>query len=342
MNVGTEAFQDGFWIPGAIGTFSGYFIANPADSTHPLASVPGNAEADLTLGLVGVSEHDQTFNGPVTGRRWKIIRPYVQDDWRITKDLTLNLGLAWDIAPPITEAHGRMADYVPSTGVGQLLVANQNGVGASAGIHTDWTALEPRIGAAWKVLGSDKTVLRAATPFITTPFGARVHKAYGRTRLSLRRAITLVWHKIPESCLRLPRPSGAQPPPRFAPPTAATPLPALLPPKAFRFLRPRQVSRPLPERSLPNPRDFKHGAVPAVQRERGAADPRERRAHGGLRRLARQPHPGRGQCHQHQRTVRLHGRLVHPRLRCWWRSLRFALRRRQRYPGVRRSRQNQI
>ena len=161
MNVGTEAFQDGFWIPGAIGTFSGYFIANPADSTHPLANVPGNAEADLTLGLVGVSEHDQTFNGPVTGRRWKIIRPYVQDDWRITKDLTLNLGLAWDIAPPITEAHGRMADYVPSAGVGQLLVANQNGVGASAGIHTDWTDLEPRIGAAWKVLGSDKTVLRA-------------------------------------------------------------------------------------------------------------------------------------------------------------------------------------
>jgi hypothetical protein len=153
MNVGTEAFQDGFWIPGGIGTFSGF--------SGPTASVPGNAEADLVLGLVGVSEHDQTFNGPVTGRRWKIIRPYAQDDWRVTKDLTLNLGLAWDLTTPISEAAGRQADFVPQAGsVGRLLVANKNGVGGSAGIKMNKTAFEPRIGWAWKVHGSDKTVLR--------------------------------------------------------------------------------------------------------------------------------------------------------------------------------------
>jgi hypothetical protein len=153
MNVGTEAFQDGFWIPGAIGDFSGY--------SDTVTSVPGNPEADLVMGLAGVSEHDQTFNGPVTGRRWKIIRPYVQDDWRITKDLTLNLGLAWDLTTPITEAAGRMADYVPSTtGAGELLIANQGGVSSSAGINMNWTAFEPRIGFAYKLLGSDKTVVR--------------------------------------------------------------------------------------------------------------------------------------------------------------------------------------
>jgi hypothetical protein len=152
MNVGTEAFQDGFWIPGAIGTFSGF-----RDAT---ATVPGNPEADLVLGLVGVSEHDQTFNGPVIGRRWKVVRPFVQDDWRITKDLTLNLGLAWDLTSPISESAGRMADYVPSTGAGQLLVADKGGVSSSAGINRNWTAFEPRIGFAYKLLGSDKTVVR--------------------------------------------------------------------------------------------------------------------------------------------------------------------------------------
>jgi hypothetical protein len=147
MNVGAEAFQDGFWIP--LGSFS------------------GNPEADLTLGYVSISEHDQTFNGPVTGRRWKIIRPYVQDDWRLTKDLTLNIGLAYDLSTPITEAAGRLADYIPPTiatgsfaTTGELLVANQNGISGSAGVHMDWTALEPRVGAAYKLLGSDKTVLR--------------------------------------------------------------------------------------------------------------------------------------------------------------------------------------
>ena len=151
MNVGTEAFQDGFWIPGAIGNFSGYSDSN--------VSVPGNSTADFLMGLVGVSEHDQTFNGPVTGRRWKIYRPFVQDDWRVTKDLTLNLGLAWDVTNPITEVDNRMANYDTTTN--QLLVAGQNGVSRSAGVQKSWTAFEPRIGLAYKMFGSDKTALRA-------------------------------------------------------------------------------------------------------------------------------------------------------------------------------------
>ncbi len=149
MNVGTEAFQDGFWIISAFGNFTGLSSAN----------VPGNTEADFLLGIPGVAIHDQTFDGPVTGRRWKIYRPFAEDDWRITPSLTLNLGLAWDMTTPVSEQHGRLANYIPSTE--QLLVANQNGVSSSAGVNMDWTALEPRIGAAWKFFGSDKTVFRA-------------------------------------------------------------------------------------------------------------------------------------------------------------------------------------
>ncbi len=141
MNTGTEAFQDGFWIIGNGGFFT------------------GNPEADLLMGLTGLAIHDQTFNGSVMGRRWKIYRPFVEDDWRVMPSLTLNLGVAYDLTTPITEAHGRMANFVPATQ--QLLIANQNGVSSSAGVNMDWTGVEPRIGAAWKVLGSDKTVIRA-------------------------------------------------------------------------------------------------------------------------------------------------------------------------------------
>ena len=151
MNVGTEAFADGFWLVGVVGNFTAGSVGN--------VSVPGNPEADFLLGLTGGAIHDQTYDGAVTGRRWKIIRPFVADDWRVVPSLTLNLSLAWDMTTPITEEHGRMADYIPTTN--QLLIANQNGVGASAGINMDWTALEPRVGAAWKVMGSEKTVLRA-------------------------------------------------------------------------------------------------------------------------------------------------------------------------------------
>jgi hypothetical protein len=61
MNELTNAFQDGFLIP---------------------FGVSGDASADLLMGTIGLGIHDQTFLGATTGRRWKMFRPYAQDDWR--------------------------------------------------------------------------------------------------------------------------------------------------------------------------------------------------------------------------------------------------------------------
>jgi hypothetical protein len=137
MNVSTEGFQDGYWI------FSGLWTGEPM--------------ADFLLGLPSLAIHDQTFDGNTTGRRWKMSRPYIQDDWRVTKSLTLNLGLAWAMVTPISEAANRQADFNPANG--QFLIAGKN-AGPDAGIQMDWTALEPRVGVAWKVFGSQKTIVR--------------------------------------------------------------------------------------------------------------------------------------------------------------------------------------
>ena len=127
----------------------------------------GDPEADLLLGQFGGAIHDQTYDGATTGRRWKMYRPYVQDDWRATPNLTLNLGLAWSLVTPVTEAHNRMANFDFQTG--KYLVAGPAVAGCTicvqpngaAGIQFDKTALEPRIGLAWKALGSEKTSVRA-------------------------------------------------------------------------------------------------------------------------------------------------------------------------------------
>jgi hypothetical protein len=137
MNVLTQGFQDGYWI------FTGFWSGDP--------------EADLLQGLPSLAIHDQTFNGDVTGRRWKLFRPYVQDDWRVSKNLTLNLGLAWAIVTPESENHNRQADFNPATG--QFLIAGQN-ANSYAGIKLDKTAFEPRIGLAWKPFGKANTVIR--------------------------------------------------------------------------------------------------------------------------------------------------------------------------------------
>jgi Carboxypeptidase regulatory-like domain len=150
MNVLTNAFQDGFWVFSSLWSGS----ANPA----PGAPQGGDAMADFLLGFPDVAIHDQTFKGATTGRRWKLFRPYIQDDWRVTSDLTLNLGLAWALVTPITEAQNRQANFDFVTGVTLIPRVNSDG---RVGITMDKTALEPRIGLAWKPLGSQKTAVRA-------------------------------------------------------------------------------------------------------------------------------------------------------------------------------------
>jgi carboxypeptidase family protein len=149
LNVETNSFQDGFFLD--FGTYT------------------GDAAADMLLGQVLGAIHDQTFLGATTGRRWKLFRPFVQDDWRVTKDLTVNLGLAWALSSPVTESHGRQANFNFATG--KLLIpgplSNQGGCSfcvlsdGAAGVQFDKTAFEPRIGFAWKPMGSQNTAVRA-------------------------------------------------------------------------------------------------------------------------------------------------------------------------------------
>jgi hypothetical protein len=147
MNVETNAFQDGFFIN---------------------FGLTGDATADLLLGQLGGGIHDQTFFGATTGRRWKLFRPFVEDNWRVTKDLTLNLGVAWALVTPITEARNRQANFDFNSG--KFFVAGSADFGVCSicvrsdgrvGIQMDKSAFEPRIGVAWKPFGSQKTAVRA-------------------------------------------------------------------------------------------------------------------------------------------------------------------------------------
>ncbi len=147
MNVLTNAFQDGFLV--FTNDWSNNGLQNPSG---------GDNAADFLLGLNSLALHDQTFKGATTGRRWKLFRPYVQDDWRVSNNLTLNIGLAWALVTPITEAQNRQANFDFPTG--QYLIPGVNSDGR-VGVQFDKTALEPRIGLAWKPFGSTKTAFRA-------------------------------------------------------------------------------------------------------------------------------------------------------------------------------------
>jgi outer membrane receptor protein involved in Fe transport len=80
---------------------------------------------------------------------------YVQDDWRVTRWLTLNMGVRYDIFTAKTEQHNRMANFDPISST--ILVAGQNS-SATTNISTDHGDFAPRFGFA-ATLGHG-TVLR--------------------------------------------------------------------------------------------------------------------------------------------------------------------------------------
>jgi len=77
---------------------------------------------------------------------------YIQDDWRITRWLTLNLGLRWDVFRPMTEKHNALSNFDPTDAAmlatGQVQVAGRNGVSATDGFNTHWADFQPRLGFA--------------------------------------------------------------------------------------------------------------------------------------------------------------------------------------------------
>jgi len=95
------------------------------------------------------------YGDPTRDLSRKAFGLFAQDDFRATRRLTLNLGLRYDVTRPITDSHKRLANYVPSQGVVQV------GYGISEPYKTNWANISPRVGAAWDVFGTGKTILRS-------------------------------------------------------------------------------------------------------------------------------------------------------------------------------------
>jgi hypothetical protein len=82
---------------------------------------------------------------------------FVQDDWKTSNDLTLNLGLRYDIFTAPTERYDRQGNFDPATKTIQM--AGDNAPGGRDLANTDKNNFGPRIGFAYSGLKSDKTMV---------------------------------------------------------------------------------------------------------------------------------------------------------------------------------------
>lgn len=153
-------------------TFSGFFTGNKTRD---------NAVADMLLGYFNSASSFQPAGFSVEGKsgnprsfNFLYLAPYVQDDWKVSSRLTLNLGVRWDFRTVPNETNDRMGWRDLDNPKGGLLVADKTLV--DKGIVGDGTyykyagrrnpydaskrVFAPRIGFAFRPFADDRTVIR--------------------------------------------------------------------------------------------------------------------------------------------------------------------------------------
>ena len=161
-----------------LSTFNSYsspvtyaYTANDTAQESGTSYVTGSSGFAYASFLLGAVDSTSTNLQPFSdiGSRYHTVAPYVQDDYKITPKLTLNLGLRWDYLPPFHEALDRWSflnatltnPYTGNPGSFQF-AGNYGGASASCGcttpVNTYWKDFGPRVGFSYAA--DSKTVFR--------------------------------------------------------------------------------------------------------------------------------------------------------------------------------------
>ncbi len=97
---------------------------------------------------------------PVRHMTQNLFAGFFQDDWRIAKRVTLNLGLRYELQGVPSDSHNQLGNFSPSVGLEQV------GKNIDSLYKKDYTNFAPRVGLAWDVTGKGTTVVRAGASIV--------------------------------------------------------------------------------------------------------------------------------------------------------------------------------
>lgn len=150
---------------------SGDFEFSPNQTALPgFINNTGHSFASFLLG-----DYNSTSRGIANsnfGHRWRSSGFYFQDDWKVSRKLTLNLGMRWEVIGGLHEVAGRMSALDmnlanPAAGgrLGALAFADQEG--RKGWQNTYWKQISPKVGFAYAA--TEKMVLRGGYGINNTP-----------------------------------------------------------------------------------------------------------------------------------------------------------------------------
>ena len=143
--------------------FSGVYTQNPQSRPGT-----GHSFGDFLLGLASNGAIANHLIGSLQHRAYQF---YLQDDWRVNRKLTLNLGVRWELVTPYFEKDNHASNFVLEPGdqaFATLVLAGSSGdsVTDRALYNFDKNNVAPRIGLAYQL--NERTVMRAAAGIFHT------------------------------------------------------------------------------------------------------------------------------------------------------------------------------
>ena len=149
IKFGGEIRHNGVDV-GAYGGSKGIIKFNGGTEATPLEDFLAGFPSTASVQLGSPQRHLTTWEYALS----------VQDDWRLTPKVTINLGLRYDYITPLRESNDLLGNFDPA--VGLLQVGKQ----ISSPYNGDHKDFGPRVGVAWDLTGKGTTVVRAGGSLI--------------------------------------------------------------------------------------------------------------------------------------------------------------------------------
>ena len=144
------------------GSGGGDFFFSSLETGLPGVANSGNSFASFLLGAV--DNGSSYFRSSLPGGRYKYWGMYIDDTFKVSKKLTVDIGLRYEIQVPTSDVLGRisyMNPALPNPGAGNLPgaeVFGNNGTGQNQFFNTQYKNFGPRAGFAYSI--TPKTVIR--------------------------------------------------------------------------------------------------------------------------------------------------------------------------------------